>query len=304
MVICLCAAKVDAAQPASPEPIPGIGPSGPITRLHSDFKFTEGPAADAQGNLYFTDVPAGLILKSDAMGKLTTFLEDSRGCNGLMVDGQGRLLACQGGEGRVIAIDVATKEVAPRADKHNGKRFIQPNDLVVDRGGGVYFTDPVIGRGDRPQDRQAVYYAAPDGTATRLIDDLLYPNGVILSPDEKTLYVVPSGSVDVMAYAIEAPGKIGPGRVLAALQQTTATFPKGGDGLTIDTKGNLYVTVPAASSIQVITYEGKTLGMIPIPEQPSNCTFGGPDRKTLFVTARKSVYSMPMEATGHSVAAK
>ncbi|MCX7886583.1 MAG: SMP-30/gluconolactonase/LRE family protein [Verrucomicrobiae bacterium] len=279
--------------------IPGIGPAGPIVQAHTGFKFTEGPAADAQGNVYFTDIPNNRIHKVDIAGRLTTFFEDSQRCNGLMFDGRGRLIACQGGAGRVIAIDVATKKIEVLADSYNGRRFNSPNDLVVDCHGGVYFTDPSFGKEPPPQDKMAVYYIAADGKVTRLIDDLVRPNGVILSPDEKTLYVVPSGSPDVMAYPVLAPGKLGKGRVLCQLQQAPEGQMRGGDGLTVDTAGNLYLTQPALKAIQVVSPQGKTLGLITFPEGPANCTFGGQDMKTLYVTARTSLYTVKMLSTGH-----
>jgi gluconolactonase len=270
--------------------IPGIGPSGPVTRRHSGFRFTEGPAADAQGRVYFTDVQANRIDRADPDGRLVTFLEDSRGCNGLMVDGRGRLIACQGAAGRVIAIDVATKQVTVLAEEYNGKPLGRPNDLVVDRSGGVYFTDP---------DARSVYYVPPGGDVVRLVNDLPRPNGVILSPDETRLYVLPSGTPDVRVYPVEAPGKIGPGRVFCTLQQDPATPARGGDGLAVDTQGNLYLTQPSLKAIQVVSPEGKTLGLIRVPESPSNCDFGGPALRTLYITARTSLYTAPMEAQGH-----
>jgi gluconolactonase len=134
-----------------------------------------------------------------------------------------------------------------------------------------------------------------------LIDDLKNPNGVILSPDEKTLYVIPSGSADMMAYPVESPGKLGAGKVFCTLQQAEGKLNGGGDGLTVDVKGNLYIT--SRIGIQVFDPQGNLLGVIRspelIPEQPSNCTFGGKDNKTLFITARKSVYACPMELPGH-----
>jgi gluconolactonase len=293
-------ALVAGAAPAD-KPIPGIGPNGAITRLHTGFKFTEGPAADAEGNVYFSDIPNNRIHKVDTSGKLSTFLENSEGANGLMFDAKGRLLACQGRAGRVVAIDVKTKEITVLADQYNGKRFNAPNDLVVDRTGGVYFTDPAFGK-EMAQDKMGVYYIAADGRVTRIIDDLPRPNGVILSPDERTLYVLPSGSPDVMAYPVEAPGQIGTGRVLCKLAQAKEGKPRGGDGLTVDAKGNLYLTQPALSALQVVTPEGKTLGLIRFPESPANVTFGGKDMKTLYVTARTSLYTAPMNITGHRFA--
>jgi gluconolactonase len=279
-----------AAAADEPKPIPGIGPKGKIVKLHSGFRFTEGPAADAEGNVYFTDIPNNRILVAATDGKLSTFLEDSKGCNGLMFDGKGRIIACQGGAGRIIAIDVKTKKIDIVADTYDGQRFDRPNDLVVDRSGGVYFTDP---------GKRSVYYVAAGGKVTRLIDDLPRPNGVILSPDEKTLYVLPSGSPDVMAYPVESGGKIGTGKAVCQLEQPAAGMRRGGDGLTVDTKGNLYLTQPALSAIQVVSPEGKTLGLIKFPEAPANCTFGGKEMKTLYVTARTSLYTVEMEATGH-----
>jgi gluconolactonase len=173
----------------------------------------------------------------------------------------------------------------------------------VDRQDGVYFTDPSFQAGTSQQDKMGVYYVSPQGKVTRLIDDLPRPNGVILSPDEKTLYVLPSGSVDVMAYPVLSPGKIGPGRVPCKLEQAPTGPARGGDGLAVDTKGNLYLTQPSLFAIQVVSPEGKTLGLIKFPENPANCDFGGKDMKTLYVTARTSLYTVRMEATGHRLAA-
>src|SRR5262249_54989038 len=147
---------------ADEKPIPGIGPVGEVMKLHTDFKFTEGPAADANGLLYFSDIPANRIMMLDADGKVSTFLEDSKGCNGLMFDARGRLIACQGGEGRIIAIDPKTKKIEVVADKYDGKRFNAPNDLVIDKQGGVYFSDPSF-RQEKPQDKEGVYYVVPGG---------------------------------------------------------------------------------------------------------------------------------------------
>jgi gluconolactonase len=287
-----------AAEPAG-KSIPGIGPVGEVVKIHSDFQFTEGPAADAEGNVYFTDIPAERIYKVDAAGKLSVFLEPSGHANGLMFNAAGNLVACQM-DGRLAEIDVATKKVQPLAEGFNGKRFNAPNDLVIDSAGGVYFTDPHFRAPEPlPQDKLGVYYRATNGTVTRLIDDLAAPNGVILSPDEKTLYVIPSLQKEMMAYAVSGPGKLGEGRVFCTLQQPPDSTGRGsgGDGLTIDTKGNLYIT--SRLGLQVFNPEGKLLGIIELPEQPANVTFGGKDRKTLYVTARTSLYAVKMEATGH-----
>ncbi len=276
--------------------IEGIGPAGPIQRLHTDFAFTEGPAADSGGNLYFTDIPGNRIHKLDSKGQLTVFAEPSGHCNGLMVIGD-TLVACEM-DGRVKQFSLEDASETVLADKYDGKRFNAPNDLVVDRMGGVYFTDPRFRAPDPlPQGREAVYYRAADGNVTRLIEDRTAPNGVILSPDEKTLYVVPSMEKQMWAYTVDAPGKLSGGRVFCELKQAEGQTSSGGDGLTIDTRGNLYIT--SSLGLQIFSSEGKSLGIIAFPEQPANVTFGGREMKTLFVTARKSLYSVETEATGH-----
>jgi len=277
--------------------IPGIGPSGEIKKLHTDLKFTEGPAADADGNLFFSDIPADRIYKLDGQGALSVFLEPSHHTNGLMVDGKGRILACEM-DGRIVAIARDTKKVTELAAGYGGKRFNAPNDLVVDRSGGIYLTDPRFRAPmPLPQEKEAFYYLSTDGKVTRLGDNLPAPNGVILSPDEKTLYVVPTLQKQMLAYPVLGPGKLGEGKVFCELEQKDASGNGGGDGLTVDVKGNLYIT--SGLGLQVFDPAGKKLGTIAFPEQPANVTFGGKDRKTLYVTARTSLYACPMEVAGH-----
>ena len=277
--------------------IPGIGPTGPVKKVHGNFQFTEGPAADRQGNLYFSDVQGDKLYKVDAKGELSTILDPSHHTNGLMCNAAGNIVACEM-EGRLIEVNPTTKEVKSLADGYEGKRFNAPNDLVIDRDGGIYFTDPMFRAPTPwPQGVQAFYYRAPDGKLTRLGVVEKAPNGIILSPDEKTLYVIPSQQAEMLAYPVEAPGKIGKERVFCTLKQAAGKTSGGGDGLTIDTKGNLYIT--SALGVQVFNPQGSLLGIIEFPEQPANCDFGGPDYKTLYATARTSLYAVPMEATGH-----
>jgi gluconolactonase len=300
LVLGLLAAVATAPAGQEPAKIPGLGPTGPITKLHTGFTFTEGPAADAEGNVYFTDIPNQRIHKVDPAGKLTTFREKSNFANGLMVNARGEIVACEMA-GQVVAHSADGKSRRVLADKHDGKRFNAPNDLVIDRQGGVYFTDPMFRAPmPLPQGKTAVYYISPKGTTTRLIDDLPNPNGVILSPDEKTLYVIPSGQAEMMAYPVESPGKIGKGKVFCRLQQPKGKKNTGGDGLTVDVKGNLYIT--SGLGLQVFDPSGKALGIIRLPEQPANVAFGGKDQKTLYVTARTSLYTAPMAVAGHRFA--
>jgi gluconolactonase len=253
--------SLPAAEPTTSPRIPGVGPTGPIVRLQTGFEFVEGPAINAQGEIFFSDIPAERIYKIGADGTLSTYLEKSHKTNGLFFHANGDLIACEM-EGRIVAVREGKAE--PLVAEHDGKRFNAPNDLVIDRAGGVYFTDPSFRAPmPLPQGKVAVYYAPHGKDATRIIDELPNPNGVDLSPDEKTLYVIPSGQADMIAYPIQSPGKLG------------------------------------KLGLQVFDATGKLLGVITLPEQPSNAAFGGKDHKTLYVTARKSLYAVPMEIAGH-----
>lgn len=281
--------------------IPSIGPVGEVKKVHGNFQFTEGPAADREGNLYFSDVAGNKLYKVDPRGELSVFLDPSNHTNGLMVNAAGNVVACEM-DGRLIEVNAKSKAVTALASGYENNRFNAPNDLVIDQSGGVYFTDPHFRAPmPLPQGVRAFYYRSPDGQVKRLgtIDNA--PNGIILSPDEKTLYVIPSMQADMLAYAVEAPGKLGPQRVFCSLQQASGKTSGGGDGLTIDSKGNLYIT--SALGVQVFDPQGKHLGVIEFPEQPANCTFAGKDNKTLYATARTSLYAVEMEATGHVFAA-
>jgi gluconolactonase len=279
------------------DPIPGIGPAGPVQKLHGGLMFTEGPASDGKGNLYFSDVAGNKLYKSDSGGSLSVILDPSNNTNGLMVNAAGNIVACEMA-GRLIEVNPQTKDVKALAAEYEGKRFNAPNDLSIDTGGGIYFTDPHFRAPmPLPQGVRAFYYRAPDGKVTRLDTVDTAPNGIRLSPDEKTLYVIPSMQAEMLAYTVETPGKVGQRRTFCTLKQAAGKTAGGGDGMTIDSKGNLYIT--SALGIQVFDPAGKALGIIEFPEQPANCTFGGKDNKTLYVTARTSVYAAPMEASGH-----
>ncbi|MBL8829599.1 MAG: SMP-30/gluconolactonase/LRE family protein [Planctomycetaceae bacterium] len=276
--------------------IPGLGPIGEVKKLHGDFKFTEGPAADGKGNVFFSDIPDSTVYKTDVAGKLSVFRKPSGSTNGNMFNAVGELVGCEM-EGRIVAV-AADGKVRVIADKHEGNRFNAPNDLVLDRAGGVYFTDPHFRAPlPLPQKVTAVYYVDQASKVTRLVDDLKAPNGVILSPDEKTLYVIPSMQAEMMAYPVLGPGKLGAGKVFCTLAQPQGQQGRGGDGLTVDEKGNLYIT--SGLGLQVFDKDGKALGIIEFPEAPANVTFGGPENKTLFVTARTSLYTAEMSVKGH-----
>ncbi|MCH9655996.1 MAG: serine hydrolase [Planctomycetes bacterium] len=287
----------------------GIGAIGDVRQVHSGFQFTEGPAANAKGNVYFSDLRTEKAYRVGVSGELTTFLEDSLRTNGLFFHPDGRLYACQSGSqktpgapSQIVAYDVARGDYQVVADACEGKSFYRVNDLVLDSSGGVYFSD--IGGSKKNPGPSSVFYCSPEGKVTKLVSDVLRCNGVLLSPDERTLYVLPSGQAQFLAYPIKAPGQIGPGRDFGALIQREGQPASGGDGLTVDVQGNLYVTRPRANCIQVFGPEGDTRAVIPFPEGPANCTFGGPDRRTLYVTAKTSLYAVKMPIPGFQLTKK
>jgi gluconolactonase len=280
--------------------IPGIGPVGGLAKIATGFRFTEGPRYDAAGNLYFTDIEDGWgkIFRLGPCGRLSVFKECSNRTNGLALNHLGEIVACEMAAGRVVAHSADGSTTRVLASCFGGRRFNAPNDLVIDRHGGIYFTDPLFysPRPVRPQPVQGVYYLAPTGEVRRLIADLWNPNGLALSPDESTLYVVASQEKHVMAYPVIAPGCLGKGWRFCRLAISGIPFYPGGDGATVDCRGNLYVT--SHRGVQVYDPSGARLGILDLPEDPSNVTFGGPDGKTLYVTARTSIYAARMLVAG------
>jgi len=260
-----------------------VAPGAKVEKLAGGFSFTEGPAADAQGNIFFSDIPNNRIHKWSLDGKLSTFRENSGGSNGLYFDSKGNLLACEGTGRRLVSIDPQGK-VTVLADKYKDKRFNSLNDLWIDPKGGIYFTDPRYGRrDDMEQDGEHVYYLSPDRKKLiRVIDDMVRPNGVIGTPDGKLLYVADHGGKKTFAYKINEDGTLSDKKLFA---------PEGSDGMTIDNEGNVYLTT---SVVAVYNKKGEKIETIKVPEGPANVTFGDKDKRTLFITARTSLYSVSM----------
>ncbi len=263
-----------------------------VEKLAGGFKFTEGPAADAKGNIFFTDIPNNRIHKwsldgSPLRGKLSTFRENSGGANGLYFDKKGNLLACEGGGRRLVTIN-PKGEVTELAAKYQNKKFNSLNDLWIDPKGGIYFTDPRYGRRDNlDQDGEHVYYLTPDRKSiVRVIDDMVRPNGIIGTRKGKRLYVADHGGKKTFVYTINKDGTLSNKKLFA---------PEGSDGMTIDNKGNIYLTTRA---VLVYNKKGEKIETIKVPEGPANVTFGGKDKKTLFITAKTSLYSVRMRVKG------
>lgn len=265
-----------------------VAPDASVQQLANSFVFTEGPAADAQGNVYFSDIPASRIHIWTVAGELQTFRENTNGTNGLFIDSNGQLFGAEGGAGRITRMDAAANATVV-VDQHNGAPFNSPNDLWIDASGGLYFTDPRYGdESNNPQPGYYVYYLAPGAQEAQvIITDLVKPNGVIGTKDGSTLYVADHLGNQTFAYTITEPGELADKRLIA---------PQGSDGLTLDERGNLYLT--GGRNITVYSPQGELQQTIEFPLAPANMTFGGANRDVLFVTARTSLFSLQMTVKG------
>jgi gluconolactonase len=271
---------------------PVIAPGAHLEKLAGGFKFTEGPAADADGNVFFTDQPNDRILKWSTDGKLSTFLRPSGRANGLCFDARGNLWACADEKNELWRIDAEGKATVVLKG-YQGKLLNGPNDLWIHPKGGIYLTDPFYKRdywkrGGKEQDREAVYHLASDHrTLTRVADDLQQPNGIIGTPDGKTLYVADIKAGKTYAYDIADDGTLRNKRLFCKL---------GSDGMAVDSEGNVYLT---GKGVTVFDKAGKKIEAIAVPEPwTANVCFGGKDRKTLFITASTGLYGLKMRVKG------
>jgi len=263
-------------------------------QIATGFQFTEGPVWHPDGYLLFSDIPANVIAKWKPDSKVETFREPSGNSNGLTYDRQGRLIACEHGNRRVSRTE-PDGTVVTLADRYQGKRLNSPNDVVVKSDGSIYFTDPPYGvqPDQRELDFQGVYRLASDGTLTLLVDDFDRPNGLAFSPDETILYIDDTTRRHVRAFDVQPDGTLKNGRIFAELKSDKTGGP---DGMKVDVNGNVYVTGPGGTWGFDAT--GKHLGTIVTPENPANCAFGGKDNKTLYITARTSVYCVKLNVPG------
>jgi gluconolactonase len=269
-----------------------IAPGAKLEKLAGGFAFTEGPAADAQGNVFFTDQPNDRILKWDTGGKLSTFMQPCGRSNGLCFDSQGNLWACADEKNELWRID-PQKKVTVAVKDYQGKLLNGPNDVWIRPDGGLYFTDPFYKRpywkrGPKEQPVEGVYYLSPDRQKlVRVIEDMRQPNGIIGTPDGKLLYVADIGAGRTYAYDIQPDGTLTNKRLFCKL---------GSDGMTLDDEGNVYLT---GKGVTVFNREGKQIEHIAVNEPwTANICFGGKDRQTLFITASKSLYGLRMRVKG------
>ena len=268
-------------------------PGAQMEKLATGFKFTEGPAQGPDGKVYFTDIPNNRIhTYSESDGAVATYRENSGAANGLMFDAQGRLYACEGGNRRFTRTDPAGK-LEVLAEAYEGKKLNSPNDLDLLPSGGVYFTDPRYGpRDNMEMKEEAVYFLSPEGKLSRPVANLERPNGLILSNERDTLYVADNASRLIWAYRVGGDGGLHGGHIFAPMD----TAKGGGDGMTLDELGNVYCA--GAGAIWVWNRAGSLVARIPVPEGPANCSFAGPDRKSLYITARTSLYRLRMAVAG------
>jgi gluconolactonase len=261
-----------------------IRPGTKVEKLAGGFLFTEGPAADSKGNIYFTDQPNNRIMVWSVTGKLSTFMQPAGRSNGLYFDNKGNLWACADEKNALWCISPERKVTVIPSSFQN-KPLNGPNDLWIAPDGGVYFTDPFYKRtwwdhDTMPQSIQAVYYLSPEHkTITRVIEDLLQPNGIIGNAETKTLFVADISANKTWKYSINKDG---------SLSNKKLFCEKGSDGMTMDVMGNIYLT---GTGVSVFDKNGNFLGTIPVPETwTANVCFGGKDMKSLYITASKSIY--------------
>ena len=268
-----------------------IAPGETLQKLDGSFQFTEGPACDAKGNVFFTDQPNDRIMEWSVDGKLSTFLKPCGRANGLCFDQQGNLWACADEKNELWRIDPAGKTTVVVKD-YQGKLLNGPNDVWIRPDGGLYITDPFYKRdywkrGPKEQDGECVYYLSPDQKLTRVVDDMRQPNGIIGTPDGKILYVSDIAGRKTWRYNIQPDGP---------LKDKTLFCELGSDGMTIDSEGNVYLT---GNGVTVFDPSGKKIEHIVTGEPwTANVCFGGTDRQTLFITASKGLYAVRMRVKG------
>jgi sugar lactone lactonase YvrE len=266
-----------------------VVPEGEAVRKLADgFKFTEGPAKGKDGRIYFNDIPNERTHVYDPKtGETAVHRENTGRANGLMFDAEGGLYACEGGARRVTR--QVGDEVRVVVDAFEGKKLNSPNDLALDNEGGLYFTDPRYGkdRSDMELEKESVYYVDGEGKVNLATEDVVKPNGIIFSPDFETLYIADPGAETIWAFEVEEEGVLGKKRKLAGI---------GSDGMTVDERGNVYCTWKG--EVWIFSPEGEEIARIACPEGPANCTFGGPEGKTLYITARTGFYAIDLKVRG------
>jgi len=287
LLLCLATGSSTLAQE-----IPVVGPGATVKEVAKQFAFTEGPAVNKQGDIYFTDQPNDKIWKYDVNGKLSLFMDKTGRSNGLYFDKKGNIISCADEKDELWSIS-PSKKVTVLLSDYEGKLLNGPNDLWIDPKGGIYFTDPFYPRDywtrKTPDIKEQKVYYLPKGKKAAVVaaDGLVKPNGIVGTPDGKYLYVADIEAGKTYRYSINPDG---------ALTGKQLFVSQGSDGMTLDSEGNLYIT---GQGVTIYDSTGKKLGNIPIPTHwTGNVCFGGKDRKTLFITASEAIYTLQMRVKG------
>ena len=319
--ILLLSASLTAVQSAAAESI--VPPAATLEPLWEEGGFTEGVAIGPDGLMYFSDFaqpfdarPARIMKFDPQTGQTRVHSADSKMANGLMFDRQGRLIACCASPlgGRRALVEVLPNgSLRTIADRFQGRRFNSPNDIVIDRHGRIYFSDPkYVGPEKMELPSMDVYRFDPNGSLQRVITNITKPNGVVLSPDGRTLYVAETdngtdqaetvrnpeiGRMTLNAFPVKPDGTTGEKRVLVDFGRQT-----GIDGMTVDRRGHIYGAVRSAERFGIVVYDpdGRELAYIRTPHVPTNCCFGtARERQTLYITAGGGLYRIRLNSTGH-----
>jgi len=266
-----------------------------VEKVAQGFQFTEGPVWTPWNTLLFSDIPANRIYELASSKKVKIYREPSGNANGLTFDHQGRLIACEHSNRRVSRTE-KDGSITVLADRYQGKRLNSPNDVVVKSDGSIYFTDPTYGIKKEEQELgfQGVYRISPQGKLELLVSDFKMPNGLCFSPDEKRLYVADSSELaHIRVFDVTSDGKLVNGRVFAK-----TSGPGGPDGMKVDVRGNLYVAGPGG--VWIFDTNGVHTDIIKTAEVPANLAWGDEDGRTLYITARTSIYKVRLDVGGRT----
>jgi gluconolactonase len=285
------------AQGSEPAGIPGVtAPDAAVELVKEGFVFIEGPVGRSDGGINFSDLRVSRIYRLDQNGGIAIFRENTNGTNGLALDRRGNLLAAEGDGKRIIRMDSHGTVTPIATQSTTGESFLAPNDLIVDRRGGIYFTDP----GPRPivPGRKAYVYYLPAGAKRPVVidDEIARPNGLTLTADGKTLIVDDTVGDTVYAFSVEASGTVKAKRPFARLHNIPPGQESVADGMALDRDDRVYVTT--VTGVQVFDKAGQYLGTIRVPRQPANLAFAGPNKRTLYITAREGLYRLQMLSQG------
>jgi gluconolactonase len=301
MIACFCITGWTQNTPQTQPAIDGVIAAGAKVELvKGGFQGVEGPVATPDGGLYFSDIGANRTYRLDKNGNISVWRENTNGTNGLFLAKDGRLLGAEGGGHRITAI-MPDGRVSALATAFAGKPLRSPNDLIQDKNGGIYFTDPAPRPAPdvAPKESGNVYYLRPNGEVVLIDEQIRRPNGITLSLDEKTLYVDDTEGEYVYAFDVQPDGRVKNKRPFVKLHEPergSLGLRSRADGMGMDSKGRLYVAT--ASGIQVIDQRGQYLGTIRVPSVVRNVAFGGPRRQILYMTALESLYRVQVLSEG------